>query len=93
MTPLPPGTRIWLALGKTDMRRGMASLALQIQETVKLDPHSGHVFVFRGRRAQQATFRIQFAFRDDCVSVAPSAWAHGSSLAIPAWESSGVHLH
>jgi transposase len=50
MTPLPPGTRIWLALGKTDMRRGMAGLALQIQETVKLDPHSGHVFVFRGRR-------------------------------------------
>ena len=50
MTPLPPGTKIWLALGKTDMRRGMAGLALQIQETVKLDPHSGHVFVFRGRR-------------------------------------------
>jgi len=50
MTPLPSGTKIWLALGKTDMRRGMAGLALQIQETVKLDPHSGHVFVFRGRR-------------------------------------------
>ena len=50
MTPLPPGTNIWLALGKTDMRRGMASLALQIQETVKLNPHSGHVFVFRGKR-------------------------------------------
>ena len=50
MTPLSPGTRIWLALGKTDMRRGMAGLALQIQETVRLDPHSGHVFVFRGKR-------------------------------------------
>jgi transposase len=50
MTPLPPGTKIWLALGKTDMRRGMAGLALQIQETVRLDPHSGHVFVFRGKR-------------------------------------------
>jgi transposase len=50
MTPLPAGTKIWLALGKTDMRRGMAGLALQIQETVKLDPHAGHVFVFRGKR-------------------------------------------
>ncbi len=49
MMQLPAGTKIWLALGRTDMRRGMAGLALQIQESVKLDPHSGHVFVFRGR--------------------------------------------
>lgn len=50
MISFPAGTKIWLALGRTDMRRGMSGLALQIQETLRLDPHSGHLFVFRGRR-------------------------------------------
>jgi transposase len=47
---LPSRTRVWLATGHTDMRRGMNGLALQVQETLQRDPHSGHVFVFRGRR-------------------------------------------
>ena len=50
MIPLPSGTRVWLATGHTDMRRGMRGLALQVQETLQRDPHGGHVFVFRGRR-------------------------------------------
>ena len=50
MISFPAGTKIWLALGRTDMRRGMDGLALQIQETLKLDPHCGHLFVFRGKR-------------------------------------------
>ena len=50
MIPLPSGTRVWLATGHTDMRRGMNGLALQVQETLRRDPHGGHVFVFRGRR-------------------------------------------
>jgi hypothetical protein len=32
------------------MRRGMNSLALQVQEGLKHDPHAGDLFVFRGRR-------------------------------------------
>ena len=31
MNPLPAGTRVWLAVGVTDMRRGMDSLAAQVQ--------------------------------------------------------------
>ncbi|WP_352862018.1 IS66 family insertion sequence element accessory protein TnpB [Mesorhizobium sp. M1163] len=31
--------RIWLAVGRTDMRRGMQGLALQVQETLGRDPH------------------------------------------------------
>jgi transposase len=50
MMPLPAGTKIWLVLGRTDMRRGMAGLALQVQETLTRDPNCGHVFIFRGRR-------------------------------------------
>lgn len=32
------------------MRRGFDRLALQVQEMLKHDPHSGHLFVFCGRR-------------------------------------------
>jgi|GEM_PF-124200 len=46
----PSGTRIWLAAGVTDMRRGMNGLAALVQTTLEQDPFSGHVFIFRGRR-------------------------------------------
>ena len=50
MIPVPSGVRVWLATGHTDMRRGFPGLALLVQETLKRDPHGGHLFVFRGRR-------------------------------------------
>ena len=50
MIPVPVGTRVWLAAGATDMRRGFASLAAQAETALGLDPHAGHFFVFRGRR-------------------------------------------
>jgi len=50
MIPVPSGVRVWLAVGHTDMRRGMAGLALQVQEVLGRDPHAGDLYVFRGRR-------------------------------------------
>jgi transposase len=50
MIPVPSGVRVWIATGHTDMRRGMNSLALQIQEGLKRNPHAGDLYVFRGRR-------------------------------------------
>jgi transposase len=50
MIPVPSGTRVWLAVGRTDMRRGMNGLALQVQEALRRDPHAGDLFVFRGAR-------------------------------------------
>ena len=50
MIPVPSGVRVWLATGPTDMRRGMNGLAIQVQETLRRDPHGGHLFVFRGKR-------------------------------------------
>ncbi|OGA36217.1 MAG: isocitrate lyase [Betaproteobacteria bacterium RIFCSPLOWO2_12_FULL_62_13b] len=47
---IPSGTRIWLAAGITDMRRGFDGLAGLVQETLGANPFSGHVFIFRGRR-------------------------------------------
>jgi transposase len=50
MIPVPSGVRVFIAAGVTDMRRGMNGLALQVQQTLKRDPHAGDLFVFRGRR-------------------------------------------
>src|SRR5262249_17290917 len=50
MCALPAGVGVWLATGHTDMRRGFDGLALLVQEQLKRDPHSGQLFVFRGRR-------------------------------------------
>ena len=50
MIPVPSGVRVWLATGATDMRRGMNSLALQVQQVLERNPHEGDLYVFRGRR-------------------------------------------
>ena len=39
MIAVPSGVRVWLAVGRTDMRRGMNGLALQVQEALGRDPH------------------------------------------------------
>jgi transposase len=50
MIPVPSDVRVWLAVGRTDMRRGMNGLALQVQEALGRDPHAGDLYVFRGAR-------------------------------------------
>jgi transposase len=50
MIPVPSGVRVWLAVGRTDMRRGMNGLALQVQQALGRDPHAGDLYVFRGAR-------------------------------------------
>jgi transposase len=49
------GTGVWLATGATDMRRGMNSLALQVQRSLGRDPHGGDLYVFRGKRGDLLT--------------------------------------
>ena len=46
---IPPGARVWIAMGHTDMRKGMQGLALMVQQNLQRDPHGGDLFVFRGR--------------------------------------------
>ena len=50
MIPVPSGVRVWLAVGHTDMRCGMNSLAIQVQQVLHRDPHVGDLYVFRGKR-------------------------------------------
>jgi transposase len=50
MIPVPAFTKVWLAAGVTDMRKGFNGLSALAEKTLKQDPYSGHLFVFRGRR-------------------------------------------
>ncbi len=49
MIPIASGVRVWIATGHTDMRRGMNSLGLLVQEAFKRDLHGGDLYVFRGK--------------------------------------------
>ncbi|WP_143198075.1 IS66 family insertion sequence element accessory protein TnpB, partial [Bradyrhizobium sp. AS23.2] len=93
MIPIPNGVRVWIATGHTDMRRGMRSLALTVQESLKRDPHAGDLYIFRGRSAQHATFCIQSSKRDNCISVASAFWTDASSRTVPTRQGFEVHLH
>jgi transposase len=53
MMGMPPGARIWLACGVTDLRRGFDGLAALVQTQLAADPYAGHLFVFRGRRGNR----------------------------------------
>ena len=50
MIAIPPGVRVWLACGRTDMRKGMDGLAMLAQQVLNEDPFGGALFAFRGRR-------------------------------------------
>src|SRR5258708_734968 len=52
MIPVASGVRVWIATGHTDMRRGMNTLALTVQEVLKRDPHGGDLYVFRGKNGK-----------------------------------------
>ena len=61
MIAFPAGMKVWIAaryfprtngghwLAVTDMRRGMNTLALQVQQGLGRDPYAGEIFCFRGR--------------------------------------------
>jgi len=51
MITLPANLRVFLAPGSTDMRKAINSLSILVEDTLRLNPLSGHLFVFcnRGR--------------------------------------------
>lgn len=50
MIAIPVGARVYLACGRTDMRKGFDGLSMLAQSVLRQDPFSGHLFIFRGRR-------------------------------------------
>ncbi len=43
-------TKVWLACGATDMRKGFDGLAVLVQQVLEQSPHCGALFAFRGKR-------------------------------------------
>lgn len=76
MIPIASGVRVWIATGHTDMRRGMNSLGLLVQEAFKRDPHGGDLYVFRGKSGKL----IKILWHDGLgMSLVPSGWSAAAS--------------
>lgn len=82
MIIVPTGARVHVALGMTDMRNGMCGLSMMVQKVLAKDPFSGHLFVFRGRRADQASFSIPFAIC--CCRIPVASVARRATASVPA---------
>jgi transposase len=50
VSPVPLSTRVFLACGVTDMRKGFDGLAVLVQQVLAQTPHSSALFAFRGKR-------------------------------------------
>jgi len=87
------GARVMMATRPVDFRKGADSLAALVGVQYGGDPYSGVIYVFRAKRPQPPTFRIQFAYRDYRLSVAPADRENGAGVAVPAGQSPEVHLH
>jgi transposase len=85
---LPAGTRVWLAAGVTDMRRGFDGLASIVHEKLLEDPFGGHVFVFRGRRGDR--IKVLWWSGDGMCLLAKRL--EDGRFVWPAAESGAVHL-
>ena len=60
MLSIPPSTKIFLVAGVTDMRKHFDSLSAIVSGTLRLDPYSGHIFVFSNRKRD----RVKILFFD-----------------------------
>jgi transposase len=64
---LPPGTRVFLATGRVDGRKGINGLSTLVRSQFGQDPLSGHLFVFFSRRADRV--RVLYWDRDGYVLI------------------------
>jgi hypothetical protein len=47
---LAPGAKVFLACRPVDLRNGFDGLTAKAQQLIGVDPFSGHLFIFRGKR-------------------------------------------
>lgn len=47
---LPAQTKVYLAVGNTDMRKSINGLSILVEEYLEMNPFSGHLFAFCNRR-------------------------------------------
>jgi len=53
MLSIPHALKIFLAVAPTDMRKNHDGLAALVEHVLKANPLSGHLFVFRNKRADR----------------------------------------
>ena len=53
MLKLPGETRIFMAIAPVDMRRSFDGLCATVMEQLQSNPLEGHLFLFRGKRADR----------------------------------------
>jgi len=58
MLTLPASVRVFVARGTTDLRRSFDRLSAQVQEVLRQDPLSGHVFVFFNRQRNRVKMLV-----------------------------------
>ncbi len=78
-----------IAGGVTDMRLGMNTLALTVQQGLERDPHAGEIFCFRGRKGDL----VKLLWHDGvCMSLYTKRLEGGPSRR-HAFETDGEQLH
>ena len=81
-------TRVYLAAGATDLRKSFDTLAGVVRESLRLDPLSGHLFVFTNSRKN----RIKILFWDNTGWWLCAKRLEAGTLAWPASPSPSIEL-
>src|ERR1700728_4332792 len=88
MFAMGAATRIYVATGHTDMRKGFNGLEGLIRERLSCDPTSGHIFLFANARRN----RLKLVFFDGCGLWVCSRRMEGGTLRWPKEEGDKVQL-
>ncbi len=56
MIPVPSSTKVWLAAGVTDMRKGFNGLSALAEKVLEQDPYSGLSFLKTSSAAETLAF-------------------------------------
>ena len=88
MLSLPPAVRIWLATRATDLRKSFDTLAELVRQQLQADPLSGHLFVFRNKRAD----RIKLLYWDEDGYVIVYKRLEAGTFRFPTADAAGVEI-
>ena len=88
MLTLPPAVRIYVAVEPVDIRKAFDGLSAAVREILKGDPLSGHLFVFRNRRAD----RLKILFWDRSGYCLVYKRLERGTFHLPVETAAGTHL-
>jgi transposase len=71
MLKLPGDTRIFMAVAPVDMRRSFDGLCATVMEVLQSNPLEGHLFLLRGKRADDETLA------SSCTKIGPRSASVG----------------